>query len=139
MIISFEVDDAEVAIEVAESLRHEAESTGIVHPGTADMLRNVADQIELATEQFELEAEQQPPKLNDVFPLIVEVHDYHDFETTLSMYRQTFDTQEIRYRELNNSKKLDPDAAYLAVYFVGHAPKVTTGNYASFRKLTPTH
>ena len=46
MKITIEVDDTDVANEVAESLRHEAESIGIVHPGTANMLRGVADQIE---------------------------------------------------------------------------------------------
>ena len=46
MKLTIEVDDASVATEIMESLQHEAESIGIVHPGTANMLRGVADQIE---------------------------------------------------------------------------------------------
>lgn len=116
MRITIEVDDADVANEVAESLRHEAESIGIVHPGTADMLRGVADQIE---------AQIEAPTL----PFIMQANDYHAFEDQKRVLDQVIGS--VRYKELD----LDSAPYYLAVFFIDQCPEVTEDNINSFRKV----
>jgi hypothetical protein len=142
MRITIQVDDADVANEVAESLRHEAESIGIVHPGTANMLRGVADQIENQIEDAIPETvegrvalaqemiKQDAYTIHDKFPFVCGAGDYHEFDDVKRVLGQLYN--DVNFFELD----LETDRPYNAVFYLGDtAPEVTQKNISSFRKV----